>query len=187
VRVPDLQIYVFLIGVFGLDGGSGIFDGSTVTNTVEAEDGRVAFADAEDVVLEVGTGSPYFSVRAYIYFPQVKVYVPHIALCFASVESFTVRVGPGSAGSWFMFTYVGIGIESSPSGPLICTVDIGCMRALRNREFGCIILNVTPGGTDSGADPIFDWHGEVVVKLLPQAAGVRNTDRHLSIDSGVMR
>ena len=29
-------------------------------------------------------------------------------------------------------------------------------------------MNVTPGGTDSGAEPILDWHGEVDAK--PRAA-----------------
>lgn len=31
---------------------------------------------------------------------------------------------------------------------------------------GGITLNVTPGGTESGAEPIFEKHGDVVVKVL---------------------
>jgi hypothetical protein len=59
VRVSDLEVYKLLAGVLGLNGGGRGFDGGSVADTVEAEDGRVAFADAEDVVLEVGAGRPW--------------------------------------------------------------------------------------------------------------------------------
>lgn len=61
-------------------------------------------------------------------------------------------------------------MESSPRGPLICTVDMACARAPLPRADGGMTLNVTPGGMDSGAEPILDWHGEVVAKFL-QAMG----------------
>lgn len=38
---------------------------------------------------------------------------------------------------------------------------------------GATISKVTPFGTDSGAEPIFDWHGDVVVKAR-EAAGRAN-------------
>lgn len=55
-------------------------------------------------------------------------------------------------------------MESSPSGPLICTVDIACARAPLPFADGGMTLKVTPGGTDNGAEPILDWHGEVEAK-----------------------
>lgn len=70
-------------------------------------------------------------------------------------------------------------MESSPRGPLICTVDMACTRDALARADGVVTLNVTPGGTESGAEPIFDWHGEVVAKPL-QAARACN----VGIDSG---
>jgi hypothetical protein len=56
VRVSDLQVHKLLAGVFGLDGGGSAFDRGTVADTVEAEDSGVAFADPEDVILEIGAG-----------------------------------------------------------------------------------------------------------------------------------
>jgi len=70
-------------------------------------------------------------------------------------------------------TYDGMPIESSPSGPLICTVDIACTRAALAFTEGETTWKVTPWGTESGRDPILDWHGVVVVKVLC-GAGLAN-------------
>lgn len=51
--VADLQVDKLLPREFGGNGGRGVFDRRTETNTNEAQDRAVAFADAEDVVLEV--------------------------------------------------------------------------------------------------------------------------------------
>ena len=53
MRVADLQVYELLPLVLGLDGGGCVFDRGTEADADEAEDGAVAFAYAEDVVLEV--------------------------------------------------------------------------------------------------------------------------------------
>lgn len=76
-------------------------------------------------------------------------------------------------------------MESSPSGPLICTVDMGCVRA--PFAVGFVTLNVTPGGIESGAEPILDWHGEVVAKVLLQGPRARVVDCEASIDAVAMR
>jgi hypothetical protein len=55
-----------------------------------------------------------------------------------------------------MLTYGGTSIESSPRGPLIWTVDIACTRDPLPFAEGIITWKVTPEGTESGADPIFD-------------------------------
>jgi hypothetical protein len=74
-------------------------------------------------------------------------------------------------------------MESSPRGPVICTVDMACTRDALARADGAVILNVTPGGMESGAEPIFDWHGEVDAKPL-QAARVWNAgSRNVGIES----
>lgn len=98
--------------------------------------------------------------------------IPHIAFCFASVESCMLSV----IDCWSMAMYGGICIDSSPSGPLTLTVDMDCVRApFPPDAFGGITLNVTPGGTESGSDPIFDSHRAVVVKVLGAAnRGKRN-------------
>jgi hypothetical protein len=56
VRVADFQIYELLAGIFRLDSCGCIFDGGTESDTDETENRAVAFAYAEDVVLEVGAG-----------------------------------------------------------------------------------------------------------------------------------
>jgi len=48
---------------------------------------------------------------------------------------------------------------------------MACIRAPFDRADGGRILNVTPGGIDSGAEPILDWQGEVVAKVLEAAVG----------------
>lgn len=53
MRVANLEVDKLLAGELGLDGSRGVFDAGTETDTDEAQDGAVAFADAEDVVLEV--------------------------------------------------------------------------------------------------------------------------------------
>ena len=60
-----------------------------------------------------------------------------------------------------------------PSGPLMCTVDIGCVLLILPLFpcLGIITLNVTSGGIDSGAFPIFDRRGDEVAKLLNGEAG----------------
>lgn len=75
-----------------------------------------------------------------------------------------------------MAIYGGISIDISPSGPLTCTVLIDCVLApLPPIVFGGITLRVTLGGTESGSDPILDWHRAVVVKVLGAAnRGRRN-------------
>ena len=72
--------------------------------------------------------------------------------------------------------YGGISIESSPSGPLTCTVLVDCVLApFAPAAFEEITLKVTPGGTESGSDPILDSHRAVVVKVLGAAnRGRRN-------------
>jgi hypothetical protein len=45
------------------------------------------------------------------------------------------------------------------------------------------MLTVTPCGTDSGAEPIFDWHGEVVVKVLDTEGRANAGSRKVGIDS----
>ena len=60
-----------------------------------------------------------------------------------------------------------------PSGPLMCTVDVGCVLLILPLFpcLGVITLNVTSGGIDSGAFPIFDRRGDEVAKLLNGEAG----------------
>lgn len=55
MRIADFEGDEFLTIVFGLFRDGFIFDGGTVADADEAQDGGVAFADAEDVVLEVGS------------------------------------------------------------------------------------------------------------------------------------
>jgi hypothetical protein len=67
---------------------------------------------------------------------------------------------------------------------------MACTRDALARAEGAVTLNVTPGGTESGAEPIFDWHGEVVAKPLHTArvwnAGKRNAGkRNVGIESDV--
>lgn len=57
-------------------------------------------------------------------------------------------------------------MESSPRGPLICTVDMACVLVPLALDEGTTTFNVTPWGTESGADPILDRHGEVVANVL---------------------
>jgi hypothetical protein len=54
MRVPNLQVDKLLAGELGRNGSRGVFDGRTETDTDEAQDCAVAFANAKDVVLEVG-------------------------------------------------------------------------------------------------------------------------------------
>lgn len=77
-------------------------------------------------------------------------------------------------------------MESSPSGPLIFTVDMGWTRALLPRVEGGVMVNVTPGGTESGAEPILDWHGGVVAKLLPAVGVHKAGKRKLGTNSCVL-
>lgn len=66
--------------------------------------------------------------------------------------------------------YGGISIDNSPSGPLTCTVLAACTLApFAPAPFGAIILNSTPGGTESGSDPILELHRAVEVKVLGAA------------------
>lgn len=54
MRETQTQAHKILVRVF-FELGS-LVDGRTVTDTNEAEDGSVAFGDADDVALEVGPG-----------------------------------------------------------------------------------------------------------------------------------
>jgi hypothetical protein len=83
-------------------------------------------------------------------------FLPHIAFCFASLASSIVNVGPPNAGSWLILTYGGMAMESSPSGPLTCTVDMACTLEFLALAEGATTWNVTPCGTESGNDPILD-------------------------------
>jgi hypothetical protein len=47
-------------------------------------------------------------------------------------------------------------MESSPSGPLTCTVDMACTLEFLALAEGATTWNVTPWGTESGNDPILD-------------------------------
>jgi hypothetical protein len=82
-----------------------------------------------------------------------------------------------------MLMYAGICIDNSPSGPLMCTVDMGCDLVPLPLVEGAVMLNVTPCGTDSGAEPILDWHGEVVVKVLDTAGSANAGNRNVGIES----
>lgn len=74
-------------------------------------------------------------------------------------------------------------IESSPSGPLMCTVDMACTLALLALAEGATTWKVTPWGIESGKDPILDWHDAVEVKVLV-SAGLENTgSRKVGIES----
>jgi hypothetical protein len=60
-------------------------------------------------------------------------------------------------------------------------VDIDCVLApFPPFAVGAITLKVTPGGTESGSDPILDWHRAVVVKVLGAA---NRGKRNVGIDS----
>jgi hypothetical protein len=59
VCVSDLQVDELLAGKFRLYRRRGVFDRGTVTDTVEAENGTMSFADTEDVVLEVCAGGAW--------------------------------------------------------------------------------------------------------------------------------
>jgi hypothetical protein len=74
-------------------------------------------------------------------------------------------------------------IESSPSGPLMCTVDIACARDPIFFAEDSMTWKVTPWGTESGADPIFDWHGVVVVKVRNAADFENAGNRKVGIES----
>ncbi len=56
MRIADFQGDELLARVGGGGGDGGGFDGGAVADADEAEDGGVAFGDAEDVVVEVGAG-----------------------------------------------------------------------------------------------------------------------------------
>lgn len=126
----------------------------------------MAFTNTQDVILQVCAGCACLVLAGVDDICQQGVIVPHMAFCFASVESCIDSVGPLRPGSWSILMYGGISMESSPRGPLTCTVDIGCVLDPLPFAEGAIMLRVTPEGTDSGAEPIFEWHGEVVVKVL---------------------
>jgi RNA 3'-terminal phosphate cyclase len=79
--------------------------------------------------------------------------------------------------------YGGTSIESSPSGPLICTVDIACVLVPLPFAEDSITLTVTPCGTESGKDPIFDLHDEVVVKVLEAGTLANAGNRKVGIES----
>jgi hypothetical protein len=66
---------------------------------------------------------------------------------------------------------------------LICTVDMACVLVPLPFDDGATILNVTPWGTESGADPILDWHGEVVVKVLTDGDRANPGKRNVGIDA----
>ena len=72
-----------------------------------------------------------------------------------------------------------------PSGPLMCTVDVGCvLLILPLLPCLCVItLNVTSGGIDSGAFPIFDRRGDEVAKLLNEEAGWKAGRRNKGRDT----
>lgn len=48
---------------------------------------------------------------------------------------------------------------------------------------GATILKVTPCGIDSGAEPIFDWHGNVVVKAREAAGRANAGNRKVGMES----
>lgn len=82
---------------------------------------------------------------------------------------------------WSMVTYGGISIDSSPNGPLTCTVLDDCVLApLPPVAFGGITLKATPGGIESGSDPILDSHRAVVVKVR---VAVNRGKRNVGIES----
>jgi len=56
MRESDLQRDELLSGIAGADGGRGVFDSSSVTDTNQTQDTNVTFRDAGDVVLEERAG-----------------------------------------------------------------------------------------------------------------------------------
>jgi hypothetical protein len=46
-------------------------------------------------------------------------------------------------------------------------------------------LKVTSGGIDSGAEPILDWHAEVVAKVLDAAGAWKAGNRKAGMESEV--
>jgi hypothetical protein len=59
MRIPDFQIHKLLTFVLGFLGCGGALDCRAVSYAYESENRGVAFADAEDVVLEVSSCGAY--------------------------------------------------------------------------------------------------------------------------------
>lgn len=66
---------------------------------------------------------------------------------------------------------------------MICTVDMACTLDPLFFEDGATTWKVTPGGTESGCEPILDLHGEDVVKVLDAVGRVRAGIKKDSIES----
>ncbi len=96
MRVADFEGDEFLAGVGGLLGKGGGLDGRAVADADEAEDGGVAFAYAEDVVLEVGADGAWRGGRSACVFWVGMVRVvrtPHLPLRFVVGIGDTQRFG----------------------------------------------------------------------------------------------
>jgi len=60
---------------------------------------------------------------------------------------------------------------------------MGCDRAPLPRTGGGITVNVTLGGTERAAEPIFEWQGEVVAKAREDAGRWNAGNRNVGIGS----
>ena len=65
--------------------------------------------------------------------------------------------------------YDGISNDSSPNGPLMCAVRAVMALAPFTAPLGATMLSSTPGGTESGSDPILELHRADEVKDLGAA------------------
>lgn len=168
MRIPYFQGQELLAFELGLDGGCGRLDSGSVTYTDETQDRSVAFANAEDVVVEVGACCSWrvlvricsaFNVQnSFLKGVQVQLTnIPHISLCFLTSLSSTLTYAFLAPSSCSTITNGGIDRLSLPNGPSISIVDVGATAALRLFFLtGGIMLKLTSGGIDSGARPICD-------------------------------
>lgn len=65
--------------------------------------------------------------------------------------------------------YAGISNDSSPNGPLMCAVRADMALAPFTAPLGATMLSSTPGGTESGSEPILELHRADEVKDLGAA------------------
>ena len=67
MRVADFEGDEFLPRVAGRGGYGAGLDSGAVADADQAQDGRVAFADAQDVVVQVSAGGACAVVRALVF------------------------------------------------------------------------------------------------------------------------
>ena len=112
-----------------------------------------------------------------------------MALCSLSCSSSMLSCCCMPSSLDAMLMYAGIVMLIFPFGPVISTTDSGsCRLMFRPWRFGAAFMTVkvTSGGSESGARPILDGHGEVVEKWEVCAgvgrakAGTRKVGRGVS-------